>query len=167
VVTLLVSIFHEFGSGCVVPEWGFFLNNRLLGMDHVAMAPGARPLHTLSPAMLRTPDMVVGLATPGADAQVQVLAQVLDPVLHNSLTWDHALTRPRWRLVDQTVLVEASMDPEVTAELSRLGHDIRLCDPGDPAFGAVTAAGIRDHTCWAAVDGRRFTSALASADRAP
>ncbi len=147
VVSMLVSVFHEFGSGVLVPEAGFLLNNRLSGLvasgiDPAGVPPGWRPGHTLSPMMLELDGRRVALATPGADGQVQTLVQIVRRLHDNAMGLSAALHVPRWRAIEGRVAVEASFDPGVVDALVARGH---LIDPGcdgDPLFGSAAAAGL-------------------------
>lgn len=165
VVSLLVSVFHEFGSGYLVPRLGIFLNDRMLAFRDTQDPRAARPVHTLSPALARTRKSCVGLATPGADAQVQVLTQVLDAAIHRGLDWQSALSLPRWRLDNRCLLVEEDMSPAVAERLRAWGHDVRPVPIRDHAMGAVTIAGWArtspqsELSCFSFADGRRGNSA--------
>jgi gamma-glutamyltranspeptidase/glutathione hydrolase len=158
VVSSLLSVFDDFGSGVFVPELGFVLNNRAAGFTHGrnTAAPGKRPVHTLAPALLETASgAVLGLATPGADGQVQTLLQVLWR-LRAGEPLSAALAAPRWRSQDGRLLVEIG-HPAADALADR-GHDVELRPAGDPVFGAVVAAGITGGTPVAAGDWRRRVS---------
>lgn len=165
VVSLLVSVFHEFGSGHLVPRLGFFLNDRALGFRDTHARRARRPVHTLSPALARSSTTCVGLATPGADAQVQVLSQVLDCVLHDRQTWASAISRPRWRLEQSQLLIEDDARPTLVGALQAWGHDVRIVPRRDHSMGAVTVAGwtrgtgVPEFSCFAFADGRRGSSA--------
>src|SRR5207248_1657814 len=82
-VSLIQSIFREFGCGLVVPGTGIVLNDRAtcFSMDRSspnALASGKKPVHTLTPCMVMDdagPALVLG--TPGGQSQVQVLFQLL------------------------------------------------------------------------------------------
>jgi gamma-glutamyltranspeptidase/glutathione hydrolase len=158
VISSLVSVFDDFGSCVFVPELGITLNNRAGGFTAGAnaAAPGKRPVHTLAPAMLNTPQGVLALATPGADGQVQTLLQVLMG-LHGGMDLATAITRPRWRSENGALLIEqrhANID-----QLSALGHRMTRCGDGDVRFGAVVSAGYIDEEPIAAADWRRETAA--------
>ncbi|CAN7387830.1 gamma-glutamyltransferase [Phenylobacterium sp. LjRoot225] len=157
VVSSLVSVFDDFGSCVYVPECGVTLNNRAGGFTDGANAagPGKRPVHTLAPAMvfLRTGD-VLGLATPGADGQVQTLVQVL-AALTDGVSLATAIDRPRWRSQAGELLIEAG-HPQA-AILQGLGHLLRTLEPGDVRFGAVVCAGVSAGSPLAAADWRRET----------
>jgi gamma-glutamyltranspeptidase/glutathione hydrolase len=154
VVSSLVSVFDDFGSGVFVPELGIVLNNRAAGFTEGdnAAAPGKRPVHTLAPAMVTTPDGVVGIATPGADGQVQTLLQVLASTTLAGLPLADAVGALRWRSQDGELLVEEGHPAE--DELVARGHRVVALPPGDDVFGAVVAAGSRP-TPYAVADWRR------------
>jgi gamma-glutamyltranspeptidase/glutathione hydrolase len=164
VVSMLVSVFDDFGSALLVPEGGFLLNDRLLGFTEPPNdpAPNKTPVSTLSPVLLDDGGTLLGLATPGADGQVQTLVQV---ALHlaEGVPLPEALARPRFRAQDGRLLLEADADPEIAEGLAARGHDLELLAPGDARFGAVAAAGA-DHgtgTLLAATDPRREVWAVA------
>jgi len=157
VVSSLVSVFDDFGSGTFVPEGGFVLNNRaggFTGGDN-AFAPGRRPVHTLAPALLDGPDGVVALATPGADGQVQTLLQVLLRQARGA-SWSEALAAPRWRSEGGRLLVQEGHP--AAERLAAAGHGLVPLDAGDPRFGAVVGAGLGADGVFAVADGRRSTA---------
>jgi gamma-glutamyltranspeptidase/glutathione hydrolase len=162
VVSMLVSVFDLFGCGVLVPESGFVLNNRLSGCSKDpespnAVAPGRRPVQTLSPALVSSGPLVSALAPPGADGQVQTLVQVIDALAADGDNLPRALDRPRWRSTDGRVAIESDYDPEVMAELERRGHHLVPVEPGiGGTFGAAVAAGFdsRTGTPFAASDPR-------------
>ena len=165
VVSMLVSVFHEFGSGYFVPRLGLFLNDRMLGFESTASRRATRPVHTLSPVIVRNSNGCVGAATPGADAQVQVLSQVLDQVMYAQDPWEVAISRPRWRLDHQRLVLEEEFDSHVRGQLAALGHDILSVPLGDHSMGAVTLAGWTrtspdaQRVCFSLADGRRGSDA--------
>lgn len=159
VVSSLVSVFDDFGSCVFVPELGIVLNNRAGGFTAGAnaAAPGKRPVHTLAPILLTTPQGVMALATPGADGQVQTLLQVLIAHKREQLPIAQAIARPRWRSENGHLLIEQS-HPGI-ARLASLGHRISVLADGDLHFGAVVCAGCIDDILIAVADWRRQTAA--------
>lgn len=156
VVSSLVSVFDDFGSGVYVPELGIILNNRAGGFTSGLNAPGPskRPVHTLAPALVQAPNGdCLALATPGADGQVQTLLQVLDRMRYRRESLNHALAASRWRSEDARLLVEDDHDD--LGELTRRGHRTSPRKPGDDVFGAVVAAGTAAGGPFAASDWRR------------
>jgi gamma-glutamyltranspeptidase/glutathione hydrolase len=159
VVSSLVSVFDDFGSAVFVPELGVMLNNRAGGFTTGAnaAAAGKRPVHTLAPTLLDTPQGVLALATPGADGQVQTLLQVLIGIQREGLDLACAIARPRWRSENGQLLIEQS-HPGIE-RLRALGHRVEPLPDGDVRFGAVVCAGRIDETPVAIADWRRETSA--------
>jgi gamma-glutamyltranspeptidase/glutathione hydrolase len=159
VVSMLLSVFDEFGSAVLVPEGGFLLNDRLHGFttgeNHPA--PGRRPVHTLSPLMVASGARAFALCTPGADGQVQTLCQILAAVLVDGASLPEALAAPRFRSANGALSVEADYDAAVVAELERRGHAVTRKPPGAVDFGAAACAGIdtATGTVFAATDPRR------------
>jgi gamma-glutamyltranspeptidase/glutathione hydrolase len=152
VVSSLVSLFDDFGSGTFVPQGGFVLNNRAAGFTRPPnhARPGVRPVHTLAPVMLRNRDEVTAVATPGADGQVQTLLQVL---ARGSMGWSGAISAPRWRSEGSRLLV-ARDHPNADA-LKGQGYDVELLDGGDVRFGSVVVAGVDGSHPLAVTDWRR------------
>lgn len=164
VVSMLVSVFHEFGSGVLVPDAGFVLNNRLAGLldagHDAATAPSqaVRPAHTLSPMLLELDGRRLALATPGADGQVQTLVQVVRLLAESGAGMPEALHAPRWRALAGRLVAEASLPKALRDGLSALGHDVETRPDGDMLFGAAAIAGRdREGGVLAAADPRRET----------
>lgn len=159
VVSMLLSVFNEFGSAVLVPAGGFLLNDRLHGFTTAENhpGPGRRPVHTLSPLLVADGDCLFALCTPGADGQVQTLSQILVAVLLDGVSLAGALAAPRWRSSDGVLAVEADYDPLVLAELARRGHQVTRIPAGAWDFGAAACAGIDTvtGTTFAATDPRR------------
>ncbi|MUH53149.1 MAG: gamma-glutamyltransferase [Actinobacteria bacterium] len=142
VISSLVSVFDDFGSCVFVPELGITLNNRGDGFTDGSnrYRPGAFPVHTLAPAIVREGDgSMLALATPGADGQVQTLLQVLSAMRFDGKDVADAIAAPRWRSENGALLIEQSHSAR--ADLAKRGHQIVVRDDGDSIFGAVVAAG--------------------------
>jgi gamma-glutamyltranspeptidase/glutathione hydrolase len=157
VVSSLVSVFDDFGSGVFVPELGITLNNRAAGFTSGAnaAAPGKRPVHTLAPMLLRMPQGTLALATPGADGQVQTLLQLLIAIQSEGVDLANAIARPRWRSENGRLLIEQSHAQ--IERLRTLGHHVTPLNDGDVRFGAVVCAGRNDGEPIAVADWRRET----------
>lgn len=156
VVSSLISVFDDFGSGVYVPELGLVLNNRAGGFTSGENSPGPakRPVHTLAPALLVEPNGdVLAVATPGADGQIQTLLQVIARMRFNSESLESAIAAPRWRSQDGQLLIEE--DHGERQDLGERGHRVTERRPGDDLFGAVVAAGIASGRPYAASDWRR------------
>ncbi|MBV1823925.1 gamma-glutamyltransferase family protein [Komagataeibacter oboediens] len=141
-VSSLVSVFDDFGSCVFVPELGIFLNNRAGGFTQGAnsYAPGKRPVHTLAPALLRTAQGTLAIATPGADGQVQTLLQFIDRIIRRGEDLATAIAAPRWRSQAGKLLME-HRHPARSALAGR-GHVIEPMVDGAMCFGAIACAGV-------------------------
>jgi gamma-glutamyltranspeptidase/glutathione hydrolase len=157
VVSSLLSVFDDFGSGVFVPEGGFVLNNRAGGFTAAPndARPGKRPVHTLAPMLIETERGALALATPGADGQVQTLLQVLAGAFMRGLDLSTAVAAPRWRSENGRILLERSHPG--AGPLAALGHDTVLLDDGHMKFGAVTGAAFLDGAPICVADWRRET----------
>jgi gamma-glutamyltranspeptidase len=144
VAVLIESLFHFLGSGRMVPGTGILLQNRgssfSLDPNHVnVIAPGKRPYHTLSPALVLdsagTP--YFALATPGGDGQTQTLVQVLYNILLFGMHPQAAVEAPRWRShEDLTLALEPGIAESVQQELTRRGHSVVFHPPSEEYGGA-------------------------------
>jgi gamma-glutamyltranspeptidase/glutathione hydrolase len=164
VVSMLISVFDDFGSAVHVPAGGLLLNDRLTGCATDPASPnapiaGRRPVHTLSPVLVDDAERCLALATPGADGQVQTLAQLIQQIVDDEVDVADALGRPRWRSNAGELLVEAGVDPALRAALAERGHKLVGLPYADGRFGAAVAAGAdrRHGTLFAAADPRRET----------
>jgi len=162
IVTMVVSVFDEFGCATLVPEYGFFLNNRLMGFSSDPSspnraAPGKRPVHTLSPMLVDTGNCAFAVATPGADGQVQTLTQLLDLLQARGVAFTEALDHPRWRSADGSVTFEEGFDRATVAALADRGHQVQWGPAGGQPFGAAVIAGLdrASGSVFAAADLRR------------
>lgn len=155
VVSSLVSVFDDFGSAIYVPEGGFVLNNRAAGFTGGANAarPNAVPVHTLAPLLVEANDVCFGIATPGADGQVQTLLQILVGIFEEGIDLPSAIDRMRWRSEDGRLLVEG--DHPDAAALAALGHRVSPTAMGDTRFGSVVCAGIARTLPFSVADWRR------------
>jgi gamma-glutamyltranspeptidase/glutathione hydrolase len=141
-VSLIESLYMNFGSGIVAEGTGIFLHNRgayfSLEPGHPnELAGGKRPLHTLSPAMLLRdgkPEFVYG--TMGGDGQPQTHVQLLHNVYERGMDVQQAIDAPRFvygRDADSayadTVRVEARMPAHIVDGLRARGHEIEVLGP--------------------------------------
>jgi len=147
-VSLSQSLFMAFGSGVVVPGTGVLLHNRGAYHTRATYRGGARPVHTLAPAMALTggrPRLVFG--TMGGETQVQIHLQLLARILVAGELPERAIAAPRWNLTAAMLLVEAGLPrlappglevaPMAVADLAGHAHAILVeegglhaaCDP--------------------------------------
>jgi len=154
-VSLIQSNYTGFGSGYVIPELGFGLQNRGNLFDLTegrpnSYAPGKRPFHTIIPAFVTQggqPVMAFGLM--GGDMQPQGHAQVIVNLVDFGMNLQEAGDAIRFHhtgsseptgtvMRDGGVLhIEDGLPAEVLAELRRLGHRIEPEPVG--AYGGYQA----------------------------
>jgi gamma-glutamyltranspeptidase/glutathione hydrolase len=174
-VSLIESLYMNYGSGVVAEGTGIVLQNRgaYFSTDPAhpnAYEGGKRPVHTLSPPMfLRngTPEIVFG--TMGGDGQPQILLQFLHQLVDRGLDVQCALDHPRWiygrhQLTErpdlatgEMVLVESRMPESIVAGLARRGHQVEVLGPYENAMG---------HAHGIVIDAERGTLAGGSDPRA-
>lgn len=154
-VSFIQSIYHEFGSGTVLPETGIVWQNRgcsfSLDPEHLnALRPGKRPFHTLNPALARLRDgRVMVYGTMGGDGQPQTQAAIFTRYAVLGRSIQQAITAPRWLLGrtwgqdSDTLKLENRFTPEAVERLRRLGHEIELLESFDEQVGH--AGGLARH----------------------
>jgi len=150
-VSAIQSVYHEFGSGVMLPETGVIWQNRgasfsLEEGSWNALEPGRLPFHTLNPAAALFPDgraMVYG--TMGGEGQPQSQAAIFTRYARFGLPLQQAVTAPRWLLGrtwgdDSTNLkIEDRFSPDVVAALIEAGHDVQIVDPFTSMMGHAGA----------------------------
>ncbi|MBV9293278.1 MAG: gamma-glutamyltransferase [Frankiales bacterium] len=164
-VSLIQSNAAGFGANIAEPSTGIFLHNRGIGFSlepgHPAeFAPGRRPPHTLSPALVTTPDgdLDMVIATMGGDSQPQVLLQLLARILGAGEQVGDAMAAGRWVLGaadggggfstwNQRGAVQVELEPATPPQwadgLRARGHDIVVRDGN---YGHAHAIAVRgDH----------------------
>ena len=148
---LIQSLFHDFGSGCVLGDTGVLWQNRAAGFNadagHVnAWAPGKRPAHTLNPSCYLADDgRRWFFGTQGGDGQPQTQMVLATQLIDYQQPIDLALQAPRFLLgrsfFDSTdnLKLEADMAESTIAGLAALGHEVEVI----PARSAMTGhAGV-------------------------
>jgi gamma-glutamyltranspeptidase/glutathione hydrolase len=151
-VSFIQSIYHEFGSGVVLPQSGLNWQNRgasfSLDPDHLlALKPGKKPFHTLNPAAARLADgrtLVYG--TMGGDGQPQTQAAVFSRYAVFGQSLQQAVTAPRWLLgrtwgdSSDTLKLESRISSDVIEQLKARGHEVEILGPFTETMGHAAAA---------------------------
>lgn len=161
-VAITATVNTAFGSKVIVPGTGVILNNEmddfsiaagvpnafgLIGAEGNAIAPGKRPLSSMSPTIVLCDGKPV-LTLGAAGGPRIITAVVMSLVYHLDLGFDipHAVAAPRihhqWR-PDQ-LLVEPELDETTAAGLEKLGHQLgrRHSLAVLQAVGATTEGGL-------------------------
>ena len=161
-VSMLQSIYFDWGSGVIVGDTGILWQNRgsafASNPQHPNfIQPGKRPFYTLNPGlatMAGSPRLLYG--TQGADGQPQTLAMLLTRLIDFGLSPVDALSGPRFLLgrtfSDQTdsLKVEAHAGETVLGELARRGHEVATLERHSPLAGL---AGVIRINANGAIDG--------------
>ncbi|EKS7109905.1 gamma-glutamyltransferase [Enterobacter ludwigii] len=150
-VSFIQSIYHEFGSGVVLPDTGIVWQNRgasfSLNPRHLlALAPGKQPFHTLNPAAARLHDgRVMVYGSMGGDGQPQTQATLFTRYVVQGVPLQESIARPRWLLgrtwgqTSDTLKVEGRFTPQTVARLQALGHDVECFPAFSEAMGHAGA----------------------------
>jgi gamma-glutamyltranspeptidase len=149
--SFIQSIYHEFGSGVVLPGTQVNWQNRgcsfSLDARHInALQPGKRPFHTLNPALARFSDgrtMVYG--TMGGDGQPQTQAAVFTRYALFGQPLQQAVSAPRWLLgrtwgsMSETLKIESRFGAAVADALRARGHEVEVLGAFDETMGHAGA----------------------------
>ncbi len=143
-VAITQTINTSYGSKVVVPGTGIVLNNEmddfsiapgvpnafgLVGAAANAVAPGKRPLSSMSPTIvLEDGEPIV---TAGAAGGPKIITQVVLTLIRHldlGLPLEEAVGRPRYhhQWKPDRILAESKLDPKILAKLKELGHDVAL-----------------------------------------
>jgi gamma-glutamyltranspeptidase/glutathione hydrolase len=150
-VSLIQSIYWEFGSGVVLSDTGVLWQNRGVSFSLSDKAlnvlrPGRKPFHTLNPAMARLADgrlMVYG--TMGGEGQPQTQAAVFTRHVLYGQELQAAVTAPRWLLgrtwgaTSTNLKLESRLDSSVIEALRKAGHDVEVVAPFTDMMGHAGA----------------------------
>ena len=150
-VSMIQSLYHEFGSGVVLEETGINWQNRgsSFSLDPSALnhlRPGRKPFHTLNPALAVFRDgrtLIYG--TMGGDGQPQTQAAVFTRVAVFGMNPQAAIDAPRWLLgrtwgqTSDTLKLESRFPARVPMLLGSYGHEIEILQDYDSAMGHAGA----------------------------
>ncbi|WP_372592197.1 gamma-glutamyltransferase [Guyparkeria sp.] len=151
-VAATLSINYPFGAGVTVPGTGVLLNDEmddfsqkpgvpnvygLVGAEANAIAPGKRPLSSMSPTFVRNDDLVGVLGTPGGS---RIITMVLGGVLAATrgepvAEWVSGPRIHHQYLPDRIEVEPDLLGDEQRAELEAMGHEIEVKD----SFGNMQA----------------------------
>ena len=137
----------------MVPGLGFGVSDRghqasLDPADPNCVAPGKRPRMTPNPSLLRGKDFLLAFGTPGAEVQVQAMAQFLWSHLRDGLPLQAAIEAPRWATYDVAttedphtrqpglVCIESRAAAEIRGGLAAHGYQVAEW----PAYAALAGA---------------------------
>jgi len=149
-VSLIQSNYRGAGSPFGAARSGFLLQDRGGGFSLTPghpneLAPGKRPLHTLSPTLWTegtNPKWVLG--TRGGSIQPQLVAQVGANAILGGAELEAAQSAPRWTVSDSgpyskpRLKVEPGMSDSTLTDLRSRGHVIEELGSTQPGWGPLS-----------------------------
>lgn len=149
-VSIIQSNYRGTGSPYGAARSGFLLQDRGLGFNLMPghpneLAPGKRPLHTLSPTLWTAGDEPRWLlGTRGGAVQPQLVAQLAATAILGGLELQSAQRAPRWTVADfgpssaPSLQVEPGFPDRVIEGLRERGHDLTPLDKPQPGWGPMS-----------------------------
>ena len=147
IASLIQSLYQHFGSGVVVDDYGFALQNRgaLFVLDPAhpnALAGRKRPFHTIIPAFMEKADLHMGFGIMGGLNQAQAHSQFVSNVVDHGMNIQMALEAPRFTKIkfdDCEFSVESRFAPEVIEGLKEKGHKLKVLGDFSSTMGGGQA----------------------------
>lgn len=164
-VSLINSVFEDFGSGIACGNTGVVFHNRASSFvldrsNPNCIGPRKRPMHTIILAMLTRNGLpVMPFGVTGAHFQPFGQVQVLTNIIDHGMNVQAAIDHPRIFARGETFEVEGTVPPDVVNGLRQLGHNVMRAE--NP-LGTAQAVWI-DHDAGilhGGADGRRDGIAL-------
>jgi gamma-glutamyltranspeptidase/glutathione hydrolase len=155
-VSLIQSIFHEFGSGFIPEGCGFLLQNRgsyfSLDVNHPnRLIPNKRTFHTIMPTMVMKDDkpfMLFGAM--GGEGQPQTQCALLTRVIDFGYNIQQAIEAPRWLYGktwgedSSTLKLEGRIPDAILHDLEKRGHMIERTENYSQTMGHAQGI-VLDH----------------------
>ena len=173
-VATTTTLNTAYGNGITVPGAGFLLNNEMddfsakpgapnaYGLrqgDQNAIAPGRRPLSSMTPTLVFHADGRPLLATgsPGGSRIITTVLQVLLNRLVHGLNLASAVSVPRIhsQLWPDQISIEQGLSPDTIKALEAMGHRVVLT----PAMGSANSVEVRSSGSLGVADPRRLDAA--------
>ena len=140
-ISLIQSLYSDFGSGIVAGDTGILLHNRGSGFNLTAghpdqIAPHKRPLHTLIPAfVMKDGKPYFSFGVMGGDHQAQGHTQVLVNLIDFGMNVQEAGEAARINHGNNGLLVERNVPQAARDGLTQRGHKVTVAGPPSGAFG--------------------------------
>jgi len=150
-VSMIQSLYHEFGSGVVLEETGINWQNRgcSFSLDPAALnslRPGRKPFHTLNPALASLRDgRILVYGAMGGDGQPQTQGAIFTRITVFGMDPQSAVAAPRWLLgrnwgeTRDSLRIESRFPAGVPAALGNYGHEIEVLPAYDEIMGHAGA----------------------------
>ena len=132
IVSFIQSLSASFGSGIVVDDFGFPLQNRgagfVLDAKHPdVLAPHKRPFHTIIPAFMEKGTIHIGFGIMGGLNQPQAQAQFVSDIVDDGMNIQSALEAPRFTNLSHGgcgFMIEDRVARAIRQELERRGQKL-------------------------------------------
>ncbi|MDD5233249.1 MAG: gamma-glutamyltransferase [Syntrophales bacterium] len=153
-VSMIQSVYFEFGSAFMPPGTGILLQNRgsffKLDPDDVNfLEPRKRPFHTIIPAMaLKDGKPALLFGTMGGEGQPQTQAAMLTRLVDFGFNVQEAIEAPRWLYgrtwgeESSSLKVESRVRDGILTDLQRRGHDVQILEHFSQKMGHAQAIRI-------------------------
>jgi gamma-glutamyltranspeptidase len=138
VISLIQSVYHDFGSAVIGGDTGIILQNRgaFFALDEKHpnhLQPGKRTFHTLIPGLLmRGGKPFMAFGSMGGEGQPQSQAALVTRMVDFGYDAQQAIEAPRW-LMGRTwgtrshnMSLEGRISDEVVRELKRRGQPVQM-----------------------------------------
>jgi gamma-glutamyltranspeptidase/glutathione hydrolase len=154
VVSLIQSIYHDFGSAVIGGDTGIILQNRgaffALDEQHPNhLQPGKRTFHTLIPALLmRDGQPYLAFGSMGGEGQPQTQAALVTRIVDFGYDVQQAIEAPRWLMGrtwgtrSRNMSLEGRISDEVIRELKRRGQPVQMVTDWNDNMGHAHAIRI-------------------------
>jgi gamma-glutamyltranspeptidase len=154
VVSLIQSIYHDFGSAVVGGDTGIILQNRgaFFALDEKHpnhLQPGKRTFHTLIPALLmRDGQPYLAFGSMGGEGQPQSQAALVTRIVDFGYDVQQAIEAPRWLMGrtwgtrSRNLSLEGRISDEVARELKRRGQPVQMVTDWNDNLGHAHAIRI-------------------------
>jgi gamma-glutamyltranspeptidase/glutathione hydrolase len=169
-VAVTYTLNGSFGANVVPPGTGFFLNNEmddfaakpgapnLYGLvqgEANAIAPGKRPLSSMSPTLVKKDGRIfLVLGSPGGPRIITAVLETIMNIVDYGMAPQEAVDAPRlhhqWR-PDEVVYERSGLSPEIVKPLTEIGYKLVEQRP----WGAVELIEITNGRLYGASDSRR------------
>ena len=151
VVSLIQSIYHDFGSAVVGGDTGIILQNRgaffSLEDNHPnRLEPGKRTFHTLIPGLLmREGKPYLAFGSMGGEGQPQSHVALVTCIVDFGYDAQQAIEAPRWLMgrtwgtQSRNMSLEGRISDETVRELKRRGQPVQMVTDWNDNMGHASA----------------------------
>ncbi|MFK8053179.1 MAG: gamma-glutamyltransferase [Woeseiaceae bacterium] len=160
----------SYGSGITIPGTGILLNNEmddfsskpgtpngygLLGADANAIAPGKRPLSSMTPTLVfKDGKPWIATGSPGGSRIITTVLQVIVNIVDFDMAPADAVAAPRFhhQWYPDRLFLEAGFSPDTLKALDAMGHSV---DMRQRTMGSAQTIVFEQDLYWGAADPRR------------